>query len=96
MHVQATGKRIASSLEGKSSQNNSECQEVYMSLERKGAKKQYVDLTSAQSSAKRENHFSKITSNPDPKSLKLKVQGNPSMTEDMVSDRFRKATLSPP
>jgi|LauGreDrversion4_2_1035121.scaffolds.fasta_scaffold125735_2 hypothetical protein len=67
-----------------------------MSLERKGAKKQYVDLTSAQSSAKRENNFSKMPYNPDPKSLKLKVQGTPSMSDEMVSDRFRKATLSPP
>jgi hypothetical protein len=37
----------------------SETQEVYMSLERKAAKKQIIDLSnsSSQTSAKRENNF---------------------------------------
>jgi hypothetical protein len=48
------GKRNAQSVEGKAT--SSETQEVYMSLDRKSAKKQFIEM----SSAKRENNFSKI------------------------------------
>lgn len=50
----SSGKRNAQSVEGKSS----ETQDVYMSLDRKSAKKQFIELSS--NSAKRENNFSKI------------------------------------
>ena len=74
-----------------------------MSLERKAAKKQIIDLSnsSAQTSAKRENNFINkgVSSNQDPKnpSAKIKQQMNQMlMGEEVPSERFRKATLSPP
>lgn len=50
----SSGKRNAQSVEGKAS----ETQDVYMSLDRKSAKKQFIELSS--NSGKRENNFSKI------------------------------------
>jgi hypothetical protein len=50
-------KRNAQSVEGKGT-TSSETQEVYMSLDRKSAKKQFIELSN--NSAKRENNFNKI------------------------------------
>jgi hypothetical protein len=85
--IQHSGKRSTQSIEGK---NHTETQEVYMSLERKAGKKQFTEL----STGKRENHFSKIPITADPKTLKMK--SSTSVHNDTDSDRFRKATLSPP
>jgi hypothetical protein len=59
-----------------------------MSLERKSAKKQMIDL----GSAKRESNFNKLP--VDPKAIKIKTTS--SQHDDASSDKFRKQTLSPP
>ena len=71
-----------------------------MSLERKAAKKQAIDLSnsSAQTSGKRENNFNNkgISQELKTAAQKLKLTGNVMMTDDVPSERYRKATLSPP
>lgn len=66
-----------------------------MSLERKAAKKQFIDLSgsSSQTSAKRENNFNNkgVSAQYDQSKAAMKMKG-----EELTSDRFRKATLSPP
>ena len=69
-----------------------------MSLERKSAKKQqFIDM----SGSKRENNFSKVplvvgTIDPKSQSLKMKSYSSQTVSDDPSSDKFRKATLSPP
>ncbi len=71
-----------------------------MSLERKAAKKQFIDLSgaSSQTSAKRENNFNNkgVSSQYDPSKMPMKLKQTAMMGEELSSDRFRKATLSPP
>ena len=72
-----------------------------MSLDRKSAKKQFIELSS--NSAKRENNFSKIPSSAsqvvtvDPsKAGMLKMKSSTYPEEQSSSDKIRKQTLSPP
>jgi hypothetical protein len=72
-----------------------------MSLDRKSAKKQFIELSS--NSAKRENNFSKIPAsisqvvNSDPnKGAMLKMKSSTYPEEQSSNDKIRKQTLSPP
>jgi len=87
------GKRNALSVEGA---KNAETQEVYMSLDRKSAKKQFIELSS--NSAKRENNFNKIPQQIVVSAEKgiAKMKSSTYPEEQPSSDKIRKQTLSPP